>query len=180
MKQKIEWYREVLELEPGSRVFFPLAKLLAADGQLLEAVSTLQQGVLRHPDHVESRLLLVELLFLQDKREDAQTQIQNLGTMFKRYPGFWRAWSDDLARLPATTGSTTAYARPGQRQWLEYRYLERVLAKDERTPWAACTRPGRQPVGAVLPHHRAQWRAASGPAGGPQPATDDRPGPVRA
>ena len=108
MKQKIEWYREVLELEPGSRVFFPLAKLLAADGQLLEAVSTLQQGVLRHPDHVESRLLLVELLFLQDKREDAQTQIQNLGAMFKRYPGFWRAWSDDLARLPAMQDASMA------------------------------------------------------------------------
>lgn len=108
MKQKIEWYREVLELEPGSRVFFPLAKLLAADGQLLEAVSTLQQGVVRHPDHVESRLLLVELLFLQDNREDAQVQIQNLGDMFKRYPGFWRAWSDELARLPAMQDASMA------------------------------------------------------------------------
>ena len=28
MMDKIEWYREVLELEPSSKLFFPLARLL--------------------------------------------------------------------------------------------------------------------------------------------------------
>ena len=101
MKQKIEWYREVLVLEPGSRVFFPLAKLLASDNQTQEAVSTLQQGLLRHPDHVEARLLLVELLYMHNDEQSLQNEIENLGSIFSLYPGFWRAWSEKLANTPA-------------------------------------------------------------------------------
>lgn len=101
MKQKIEWYREVLELEPGSRVFFPLAKLLAADGQTTDAVATLHQGLLRHPDHVEARLLLVELLHLQNDEDGLQKEIESLGGIFSLYPGFWKAWSEMLADTPA-------------------------------------------------------------------------------
>lgn len=108
MKQKIEWYREVLELEPGSRVFFPLAKLLAADGQTVQAVSTLRQGLLRHPDHIEARLLLVELLGLQQHDEDLVSELENLGRVFAAYPGFWRAWSERLADNPALRDAALA------------------------------------------------------------------------
>lgn len=108
MKQKIEWYKEVLELEPGSRVFFPLAKLLAADGQTTEAVHALRQGLLRHPDHVEARLLLVELLFLQDAESELRTEIDGLGALFAAYPGFWKAWSEQLASTPALRDAALA------------------------------------------------------------------------
>jgi tetratricopeptide (TPR) repeat protein len=101
MKQKIEWYREVLDLEPGSRVFFPLAKLLAADGQTTEAVNALSQGLLRHPDHVEARLLLAELLHLQNDEARLHQEIESLGSIFALYPGFWEAWSEVLADTPA-------------------------------------------------------------------------------
>ena len=30
MMEKIEWYQEVLKLDPDSKVFFPLAKLLSS------------------------------------------------------------------------------------------------------------------------------------------------------
>ena len=108
MKQKIEWYKEVLELEPGSRVFFPLAKLLAADGQTAEAVHILRQGLLRHPEHVEARLLLVELLFLQDAESELRTEIDGLGALFAAYPGFWKAWSEQLASTPALRDAALA------------------------------------------------------------------------
>ena len=101
VKQKIEWYREVLELEPGSRVFFPLAKLLAADGQTTEAVNALHQGLLRHPDHIEARLLLVELLHLQNDESGLHREIETLGSILSLYPGFWKAWSEMLASTPA-------------------------------------------------------------------------------
>lgn len=108
MKQKIEWYKEVLELEPGSRVFFPLAKLLAADGQTADAVRVLRQGLLRHPDHVEARLLLVELFFLQDAGGELRAEIDQLGTLFAAYPGFWKAWSEQLAATPALRDAALA------------------------------------------------------------------------
>ncbi len=62
MSKKIEWYQEVLSLEPGSRVFFPLAKLFVENGMPEDAVITLCRGLDRHPDYLEARMLLVELL----------------------------------------------------------------------------------------------------------------------
>lgn len=108
MKQKIEWYREVLELEPGSRVFFPLAKLLATDGQISKAILTLKQGLLRHPDHIEARLFLVELLYQHNTGDDLQNELDGLGALFAAYPGFWRAWSDRLAEAPALRDASLA------------------------------------------------------------------------
>ena len=108
MKQKIEWYREVLELEPGSRVFFPLAKLLAADGQTHDAIITLRQGVFRHPGHVEARLLLVELLAVEGNQTDLAVEVERLGGLLSDYPGFWSSWSAILAKNPATQDASLA------------------------------------------------------------------------
>jgi tetratricopeptide (TPR) repeat protein len=108
MKQKIDWYREVLELEPGSRVFFPLAKLLAADGQAGEAVLTLKQGLLRHPDNVEARLLLVELLHLQQADAEVAAEIERLGKILASYPGFWSAWCGNIAENPLMRDASLA------------------------------------------------------------------------
>ncbi|MDR1359704.1 MAG: tetratricopeptide repeat-containing protein [Deltaproteobacteria bacterium] len=100
MNQKIEWYREVLELEPGSRVFFPLAKLLAAENLTGEAITALRQGLLRHPDHVEARLLLVDLLSLEGAGAELGKEIAVIGELLSGYPGFWQAWSQELAAHP--------------------------------------------------------------------------------
>ena len=98
MKQKIEWYREVLELEPNSKVFFPLAKMLAHDGQIPEAVVALRQGIVRHPDHIEAQLLLVELLLSTGPAELLTKEVDNIASLLEAYPGFWRAWADHCAK----------------------------------------------------------------------------------
>lgn len=108
MNQKIEWYREVLDLEPGSRVFFPLAKLLAEDDQIHDAIITLRQGVLRHPDHVEARLFLVELLSRHETSGDISNEVERLGALFAKYPGFWSAWSMELGKNPAMQDAALA------------------------------------------------------------------------
>jgi tetratricopeptide (TPR) repeat protein len=109
MKEKIEWYKEVLELEPGSRIFFPLAKLLAAEGEIGDAVLTLQQGLGRHPDHVEARLMLVELLA---KREGSQgavaREVDDLGKLLAAYPAFWESWGERLFTDPAMREASMA------------------------------------------------------------------------
>ena len=119
-KQKIDWYKEVLELEPGSRIFFPLARLQAEEGQLVAAVNTLQQGLAKHPDHVEARLLLVDLLFKHMDTREPQTEVDYLGKLFASYPSFWLAWSSRLASVPAMQDASLAMrffaaALPGKR-----------------------------------------------------------------
>jgi tetratricopeptide (TPR) repeat protein len=93
MRRKIEWYQEVLALEPGSRIFFPLAKLFVEFGQLEDAEKTLRQGLDRHPDSMEARLLLIQVLMRLERLEDAQEQLQAVIKPLERYPAFWSLWA---------------------------------------------------------------------------------------
>ena len=45
MMEKIEWYQEVLKLDPDSKVFFPLAKLLRDSQQPDKAIEVLRAGL---------------------------------------------------------------------------------------------------------------------------------------
>ncbi|WP_374290591.1 tetratricopeptide repeat protein [Desulfovibrio desulfuricans] len=93
MTEKIEWYKEVLELEPNSKVFFPLARLLAEAERTDEAVEILEQGLIRHEEFLEARLFLIELLHSTNKLEACEKQVARLTKMFSTYAGFWQAWA---------------------------------------------------------------------------------------
>jgi tetratricopeptide (TPR) repeat protein len=97
MKAKIEWYQEVLELEPSSKVFFPLARLLAENGQPDDAIATLRQGLDRHPEFIEARLFLIELLHASHRDDLRDGEVGKLARLLGAYPGFWDAWSACLA-----------------------------------------------------------------------------------
>ncbi len=96
MKEKIDWYQEVLDLEPGSKVFFPLAKLLTQNNELLRAIETLQHGLERHPEFIEARLYLVDLLHqnseIKGNKERLEQHLAFLIPLLERYAGFWQAW----------------------------------------------------------------------------------------
>ncbi|MBG0789236.1 MAG: tetratricopeptide repeat protein [Desulfovibrionaceae bacterium] len=96
MSEKIEWYQEVLSLEPGSRVFFPLAKLFVENGQPEDAVKTLRQGLDRHPDYLEARMLLVELLTELGREDEVYEQLARVINPLRDYPAFWRGWARSL------------------------------------------------------------------------------------
>ncbi len=93
MTEKIEWYKEVLELEPNSKVFFPLARLLADARRIDEAVEILEQGLARPEEFLEARLYLIELLHSANKLEACEKQVGRLTKMFSTYAGFWQAWA---------------------------------------------------------------------------------------
>lgn len=100
MTEKIEWYKEVLALEPSSRLFFPLARLLAEANRLDEALLFLQQGLERHPEFMEARLLYVELLHKQGATQACQDQISRLESLLGQYAGFWEAWGASRRNEP--------------------------------------------------------------------------------
>lgn len=108
MKQKIEWYQEILELEPGSRAFFPLAKLLVADSRTQDAIAALRRGLTHHPNHVEAKLFLVDLLFSQNPGVRLDAEIEELAALFSGYSGFWSAWSARLAQTPGMQDAALA------------------------------------------------------------------------
>jgi tetratricopeptide (TPR) repeat protein len=97
MRRKIEWYQEVLALEPGSRIFFPLAKLFVEFGQLEDAAKTLRQGLDRHPDTIEARLLLIQVLTKLERVDEAREQLAAVIKPLERYPAFWTLWAQQKA-----------------------------------------------------------------------------------
>ncbi|SNR60953.1 Tetratricopeptide repeat-containing protein [Humidesulfovibrio mexicanus] len=97
MRRKIEWYQEVLALEPGSRIFFPLAKLFVEFGQLEDAERTLRQGLDRHPDSMEARLLLIQVLTRQERYDEALEHMPAVIKPLERYPAFWSLWAQQTA-----------------------------------------------------------------------------------
>lgn len=97
MTEKIKWYREVLDLEPNSKIFFPLARLLAAEHDYSGAISTLEKGLARHEEYLEARLFLIELLHASGLKEECDQQVKRLAKMFTAYAGFWQAWAACLS-----------------------------------------------------------------------------------
>ena len=97
MLSKIELYREVLEIEPNSKVFFPLARQLATEERRDEAVAVLTRGIGFHPDHLEAKFLLIELLSRQGREEQAEDIFADVGSMLARYPSVWLLWSKTAA-----------------------------------------------------------------------------------
>jgi tetratricopeptide (TPR) repeat protein len=97
MRRKIEWYQEVLALEPGSRIFFPLAKLFVEFGQLDDAAKTLRQGLDRHPDTIEARLLLIQVLTKLERLDEARDHLSAVVKPLERYPAFWSLWAQQKA-----------------------------------------------------------------------------------
>ena len=101
MNSKIDWYREVLALEPGSRVFFALAGLLRDAGRAEEAVAALRGGLAFHPEHLEAKFLLVELLADEADRAapapELREALDGLIGVLTRYPAFWELWPAKLA-----------------------------------------------------------------------------------
>jgi len=97
---KIDWYREVLSMEPSSKVFLPFARLLVqkdVQETLQEAVSVLRTGLIGHPEFIEARLFYIELLNKLDRKAESSEQVACLSGLLKDYPTFWTAWGEDTA-----------------------------------------------------------------------------------
>lgn len=97
MDNKIKWFKEFLEIEPNSKIFFPLARLLHEDGRTPEAIATLKKGVEKHPDHLEARFFLVELLAEGGQGDGAAKEADGLASTLSQYPAFWQVWAERSA-----------------------------------------------------------------------------------
>lgn len=97
MASKIELYREILEIEPNSKVFFPLARQLAEEGHADEAATVLTRGIAQHPEYLEAKFLLLDILTRQGRDREAQAVFTEVGGLLARYPSIWLLWSRAVA-----------------------------------------------------------------------------------
>ena len=78
MMEKIEWYQEVLKLDPDSKVFFPLAKLLRDSQQPDKAIEVLRAGLQHSSVFLEARLLLIQILFEQSRAGECSEELSTV------------------------------------------------------------------------------------------------------
>ena len=89
MEQKEKFYLDVLKLEPGSRLFYPLSEIYVQQDRLEDARDILVQGLKYHPGHFEARLLLASVY---DQLGEADSSLEIVREMFsslKARPFFW-------------------------------------------------------------------------------------------
>lgn len=91
--EKALWYQEVLSLDPDSRIFLPYARLLAELGRGSEAVDVLKAGLARHPEFLEARLFLIDLLYAAGQEAAAGFEADSIIDLLSRSPALWRIWS---------------------------------------------------------------------------------------
>ncbi len=106
MKDKLELYREILEIEPNSKVFLAYAKLLEYNERIEEALNVLARGIERQPDYLEARLYYIDLLARSDKLESARLQLNRLTDIFQSHSSFWLIWSKLIAEDNPTISTT--------------------------------------------------------------------------
>ncbi len=163
MPQTIESLREILEMDPHSKVYLPLARLLLEAGEYDEALARLEQGLAAAPRDLEAQLLRLEALDGLDRDDDLRDAASLLGDALYKSPGFWRAWGSALKRdnaspdLIAAVELIAAHVAGGGLSWADV--IMRGLAAS-LTPEAQ-----RRAVGPAAVASHTVPKSAADPAG---------------
>ncbi len=93
MEEQEKFYLDVLELEPGSRLFYPLAEIYVRQGRLQEAQEVLRNGLKQHPGHFEARLLLASACHQLGDAQASQDMVREIFSGLEIHPFFWETLS---------------------------------------------------------------------------------------
>ena len=102
--ERLKWYQEVLSLDPDSRIFLPYARLIARSGRSDTAIGILKKGLAKHPEFLEARLDLLDLLEGSGQRSAAMAEASELIGQLSSHPALWEIWS----RMPGVRQDMSA------------------------------------------------------------------------
>ena len=176
--EKALWYQEVLSLDPASRIFLPYARLLAESGRRTEAVDILKAGLLRHPEFLEARLLLIDLLYATGQEKAATLEASSVLEPLSRCSSLWKIWSSmpgiraDQAAMLLFFVATFREGGPGLTEVFEAG-MNALCGNKEHTP-ATQTQKGPAPSEEAPADHGAKTPEAEEPAAsGTAPAAEE-------
>ncbi|WP_291319624.1 tetratricopeptide repeat protein [Desulfonatronospira sp.] len=114
-QDRIEFYEQVLELEPGSKLFYALARLYYEHDDLEKARKILESGLEKHPEHIQAKLLLASVM---DRSGDLSAARGAYLEIFDRVLGSQEFWSGLAAALREEGRSEPALAAAFFSSWL--------------------------------------------------------------
>ncbi|WP_461833370.1 tetratricopeptide repeat protein [Desulfothermus sp.] len=98
LDERIKLFEEILEQDPSSKLFFQLAKLYLEKDKIDKSISTLKMGLSKHPEHMEARLLLIDLLTKNNMENEANLHIEKIHSILTKYTSFWKNWAELLSK----------------------------------------------------------------------------------
>jgi tetratricopeptide (TPR) repeat protein len=107
----IERYRRLLEKDPNSRVFAPLAEACRKAGRLEEALEIARAGVDRHPAYASGRVALARVLLSLENLQEAVAEIERALDAVPDNALAYRLLGEARRRLGDREGAFEAYAR---------------------------------------------------------------------
>lgn len=109
--QQIERYRRLLERDPDSRVFAPLAEACRKANRVDEALEIAQAGVARHPTYASGRVALARAQLALERYEDAARELAEALVHAPENALAHRLLGEARTRLGNETGAFEAFAR---------------------------------------------------------------------
>ncbi len=88
-QDRIEFYEQVLELEPGSKLFYTLARLYCEHDDLEKARKVLESGLEKHPEHIQAKLLLASVMERSGDSSAARGVYREIFDRVLDSPEFW-------------------------------------------------------------------------------------------
>jgi len=88
-QDRIDFYEQVLELEPGSKLFYTLARLYCEHDHLEKAQAVLESGLEKHPEHMQARLLLASVMERAGNSSAARGVYREIFDRVLDSPEFW-------------------------------------------------------------------------------------------
>ncbi|MGO9021124.1 MAG: tetratricopeptide repeat protein [Syntrophobacteraceae bacterium] len=106
----IQTYRQMLKLDRRSRVFAALAEQLCAAGEWKEAAEVCKKGLLFHPDHLRSRVLLGWALMEMGETSQSERILLNVVEDIRKSAISFKLLSE-FAAISGNTQIAGEYAR---------------------------------------------------------------------
>ena len=98
LDERIKLFEEIIEQDPSSKLFFQLAKLYLEKNNIDKSISTLKMGLDKHPEHMEARLFLIDLLTKNNMDNEANLHIEKIHSILTKYSSFWKKWAELLSK----------------------------------------------------------------------------------
>jgi tetratricopeptide (TPR) repeat protein len=111
IQSDIDRYRRLLEKDPDSRVFAPLAEACRKEGRLQEALEIAREGVSRHPTYASGRVALARVLLALEDFVEAAGELESAIEAAPDNALAFRLLGEAKGRLGDREGSFEAYAR---------------------------------------------------------------------
>lgn len=87
----IDLLDELLDQDPGSTIFFPLAKLYRKHGNATKALDVVRKGITKHPQFLEAQLFLIDVLHEHGRHEEAEEAASAIFKQLQSSSAFWQS-----------------------------------------------------------------------------------------